>query len=698
MNRITRTYWTAKAVGWDNLSRRILQALRVKSGWLGRKLKPENFSNAAYSEQLRQPVDWPAVARRMPFTLPAQESLQKIADDNAWRFRVENVVDKARAGEFMYFSHWFAKPDDFNHDPVNDVHWPVGKHWVRGDTLGGTDIKLLWEPSRFSTAYFLGRHYLRTGDAAAAELFWKLVDAWTEQNPPQLTRNWSCGQEASFRMMAVLFGAVCTLNSPAATQERLDRAAMLAWRTAKQVSININYARSQGNNHAVSEAVGLITAGAVFNENFAQAEQWLRDGLSIMSAELARQVMDDGSYLQHSMSYHRLVMDDLLWTLGILKACGISAPAVLREKFEKMTLWLAEMTDAATGRVPNYGPNDGAKILPLSCCDYLDYRPTVQAAWYALYGKDRYAAGCWDEKKLWLFGEESLRAEKDEAELSSAFVARDGGYYVMRGPKTMLFTRCHTYDRRANQNDMLHVDLWHEGRNILRDAGSFSYNAPAPWGEYFSSTIAHNTVTVNDENQMIKGPRHLWFCWTRSRLLEWLASDDGQVGFFSGEHYGYSRLGVTHRRSILRLGDDYAILDEIHGLGDGMKTQLNWRLIPDDWQESFTDGGLRVVCGGIEIEVFAEAGFDVSFTDADVADGTAGWESLYYGRKSPCPRISATGRTQIGQTHFLTKISFGGAAGKFFDGACDASGSFPQSVGETIKKFCGSAGHIISKE
>ncbi|HPS52566.1 MAG TPA: alginate lyase family protein, partial [Phycisphaerae bacterium] len=478
------------------------------------------------------------------------------------------------------------------------------------------------------------------------------------QNPPELTRNWSCGQEAAFRMMAILFGTVCTLDSQAARPERLNRVAMLAWQTARHIAVNINYARSQGNNHAISEALWLITAGVVFGENFAPASRWLSDGLDIMCREIRRQVMDDGSYAQHSMNYHRLVMDDLPWTFGILRAGGIVVPDVMREKFEKLTCWIEEMADENTGRVPNYGPNDGAKVLPLSCCDYVDYRPTIQAAWYEVFGKSRYHAGCWNEKKLWLYGEESLDAPKSDVKKTAAFNAASGGYYVMRGRTSMAFTRCHTYTRRPNQNDMLHVDLWHEGKNILRDAGSFSYNAPEPWSGYFSSTAAHNTVTVNGENQMVRGPRHLWFRWTKSRLLEWFVSDDGSIGFFSGEHYGYSRFGATHRRSILRIGDGYVILDEIIGRRKEMKTELNWRLISDDWQAGFTGGGLRVVCPEATITVFAETGFDVSFDESGDA-GPSGWESLYYGQKSPCPYIRVAGSSKAGTTKFVTIVSTG---------------------------------------
>lgn len=38
---------------------------------------------------------------------------------------------------------------------------------------------------------------------------------------------------------------------------------------------------------------------------------------------------------------------------------------------------------------------------------------------------------------------------------------------------------------RPSQADALHLDLWLEGRNLLRDAGTYSYNTESAWLSYF---------------------------------------------------------------------------------------------------------------------------------------------------------------------------------------------------------------------
>ena len=133
-----------------------------------------------------------------------------VADDQRWQENVSDVCDRALAGDYPYFSHSFGQlgwPPNFNRDPFHDIDWPIGEHWL-GTAKSGPprhDIKLVWEPSRFSLAYTLGRAYCRDGNELYAKSFWDMFDAWIEQNTPQMTVNWGCGQEIAFRLIAMIF-------------------------------------------------------------------------------------------------------------------------------------------------------------------------------------------------------------------------------------------------------------------------------------------------------------------------------------------------------------------------------------------------------------------------------------------------------------------------------------------------------------
>src|SRR5215475_8461359 len=62
--------------------------------------------------------------------------------------------------------------------------------------------------------------------------------------------------------------------------------------------------------------------------------------------------------------------------------------------------------------MPNYGSNDGSLVLPLSSCDFLDYRPALQAAHYLVHRGPCFQKGEWDEQTEWLIGTEFLHMDR----------------------------------------------------------------------------------------------------------------------------------------------------------------------------------------------------------------------------------------------------------------------------------------------
>jgi hypothetical protein len=665
----TRAYWIAKAVGWENLPRRLLQMARQRSGWLRKRLAPARFSPEAFRAECnlvpeQQPAHWAARAQRF-LTLPPQADL-KTFDETIWEQQVEQPCHKAIDGHYPFFSAWTGPlgwPPNFNHDPVHDIDWPVGEHWMAFAHSGPPrdDIKLVWEASRLTLAYPLARAFRRSESDTWAQAFWELLDAWQEQNPPQQSAAWACGQEMTFRLMAAVFGAFVTLGHPAATTKRLQALSRLAWQTGRHLDTNINYARSQGNNHALSEAAGLWTIGLLFPE-FPNAAAWRGKGLGILAAECKRQIYNDGSYVQHSLNYHRVMMDDLLWVQALARRNNVTLPAVIVDRFGRATDWLLEMIDPDTGRVPNYGSNDGANVLPMSCCDYLDYRPTAQAAACILGRPPAFPPGPWDEKALWLTGQmpsdrgtqQTPTCAKDLSDLpsnpKSAVALPEGGYYILRGPNSWAMTRCHTYRRRPSQADMLHVDLWMDGLNVLRDAGSYAYYHHDPeWMHYFHSTAAHNTLEIDGLDQMTKGPRFLWFHWTRSRVLEF--SGDERTGRFVGEHYGYARLpgSPVHRRTIEHTDDHWTIIDEVLGSGEH-DVCLRWRMANLDWTPTADGWQAKAPSAGLNLAVDLPEGVSARSVapEAHPAESPGGAESLYYGRYQRCPLMEIRGTAKAG--------------------------------------------------
>lgn len=76
------------------------------------------------------------------------------------------------------------------------------------------------------------------------------------------------------------------------------------------------YAISQDNNHAISEAAALFVGGAWLAaygsaDSSVHERRFEERGRKILENRVRRLVMEDGSFAQHSVGYHRMMLDSL---------------------------------------------------------------------------------------------------------------------------------------------------------------------------------------------------------------------------------------------------------------------------------------------------------------------------------------------------------------------------------------------------
>jgi len=108
-----------------------------------------------------------------------------------------------------------------------------------------------------------------------------------------------------------------------------------------------------------------------------------------------------------------------------------------------------------------------------------------------------------------------------------------GGYYICRTLDHFTFIRCGNHKDRPSHADNSHMDVWVKGENIIRDSGSYKYNTTKEFSDYFTGTAGYNAVMVNNESQMLKGSRFIWYYWTQVLSANWSENEDFYV--FTGE-------------------------------------------------------------------------------------------------------------------------------------------------------------------
>ena len=548
-------------------------------------------------------------------------------------------VDQIKAGVFTYFGHTTAPvgcPPDWHRNPFTGITAPRDVHWSGIDEGALGDIKVIWEPSRFAWVYPLVRHYGRTGDEDAAELFWQLLEDWNRANPPGVGVNWRCSQEIGIRVMACAFALHAFRDARATTTERILLAGRLMWTFGHRIALDLEDALSQQNNHGITAAAGLLTIGVLFPE-FPESAGWADEGGRTLERLGRDLIYDDGSFVQHSLNYQRLMLHDYVWAMALAQRAGVPLSDLLRDRVRRSAELLWRLQDGPTGAVPQYGHCDGALILPLDNCDPLDFRPVTQAAGVLFDGHRWWPEGPWDEDLLWLFGLEALEATPRPARAPGRgdVSARDGGYYALRGDDTLAMTRCGAFRHRPGQPDMLHVDVWWRGHNVAIDAGTFSYSEGGEPAQALALTAAHNTLTVDGADQMDRYGRFLWFPWITGRVLQ-AREAAGQTEYWEGEHDGYRRRGVRHRRGIVRIAPSaWLIIDRLDA-AQRHRYRLHW-LLPDGphaWDEARLAVELRLREGNYLIQV-ASAGAPAAGEIVSAAADGSGWRSRYYYSREP---------------------------------------------------------------
>lgn len=574
-------------------------------------------------------------------------------------------------GTQLYFRHQAVSigfPPDWHRNPMSDMHAPADQHWSRISETAFGDIKMIWEPSRFASAYTLSRAWARTRDERYAEGFWAMVVDWKRCNPPNQSANWMSGQEAAVRLMAWCFALYAMADADATTPERLGMLTLLVATHAERIEGNLEYARSQKNNHGISEALGLWMVGLLFPE-LERARHWREWGKRVLEEEALRQIYDDGSYVQHSLNYHRMMLQLLTWgiRLGEMHADPLS-PAVLT-RFHTAVKYLAQMLDPHTGKAPNSGHNDGSLILPLSDCDYVDYRPATQAAFYCVAKESLWPRGRWDEEGYWIFGRE-LVDTKQQREGKSAVAVGAGGNHILRGNDSWAILRCAHYVDRPAHADQLHFDLWWRGENVVCDAGTYLYNGREPWGNQLSQAAVHNTVTIDGKSQMLRAGKFLWLDWAQGVITRRERGENYEL--IEAQHDGYHNVGVLHRRAVLIVRPEiWVVVDDVLGRAQH-DARLQWLVADAPWNSNgLGDIQLQCAAGTLRVQTWCSSvcrrdlirGGGVlmaepSSQDIDPWSSIRGWRSLYYGGREPALSLSVAARANC-PIRFLTVCVLG---------------------------------------
>ena len=495
---------------------------------------------------------------------------------------IRERFEQLKSGKLILFNSMVADLGtdyDWITNPDSGFKYDISKHWTEINDFSkeAGDIKFVWEKSRFSYLYDIIRYDYHFNEDCSAMVFGDILD-WIRRNPINCGPNYRCSQEMSLRVLNWTFALHYYRNSPNLTSEVFDQMQYAIYWHMHHVYNNIHFSRiAVRNNHAITETLTLYIAGLLY-PSLPGAAMWKQRGKAWFEEEIAYQIYDDGTFLQYSMNYHRVVMQLLTWAITIADVNKERFSDVVYQRAKRSFIFLRTCMVDENGQLPNYGANDGSIFFRLNSAEYRDYRPQLQALALAVGSELKF--NDFNEDAHWFGIFENAR--KTWQPENGVHCFEKGGYYIIREPQTLTFIKCGSYSDRPQHADGLHLDVWYKGENLLLDGGSYKYNVDDKTAKYFSGTQSHNTVMLNDLDQMLKGGRFIWYYWTSSIKATLTGQKEEGAYVFSGaiSAFRYVNKDIVHCRTVVKQKGvpEWSIRDEIVNMPAGMAATQLWHL------------------------------------------------------------------------------------------------------------------------
>jgi hypothetical protein len=296
------------------------------------------------------------------------------------------------------------------------------------------------------------------------------------------------------------------------------------------------------------------------------------------------------------------------------------------------------------GRSPLIGDDDGGRLVTLADAEPSDFRGTLATAAVLFERPDYcYLAGAPGAEAIWLLGkagaERFVRFPKSQPSRNSQHFP-EGGYYVMRDGwderADYMVIDCGSHGSETGGHahaDVLSFELAAQGKATLIDPGTYTYTAEPRWRNYFRSSAAHNTVTVDGASSSVPTGPFRWGPVAQAIVHAWRTHP--RFDFFDGSHDGFKRLNplARHTRSILFVkGMGWIIRDRVESAGS-RALGVHFHCAPEIHGLEPTDSTLRLggPRTGLLVAVFAQTGS---------LEATEGWVSPVYGELLQAPAFT----------------------------------------------------------
>ncbi|MFZ0395273.1 MAG: heparinase II/III family protein [Terracidiphilus sp.] len=315
-------------------------------------------------------------------------------------------------------------------------------------------------------------------------------------------------------------------------------------------------------NHLLANAKALFFAGVFWGNEI--GARWREKGLGLLWDGLKEQILEDGGQYERSPMYQAIVLQDYLQVIHLLHVEGRQTPSWVQGRLILMADFLFSMLHP-----------DGEISLFADAAFGIAYEPfdVLAAAEHLLDVSGRWAGAVPGPFSSLVQVPCGKVASVSNSHVGQSSLPATGYFSLLNGEEGDKFI----IDGKPMGPDHLpahgHCSLFSyelsiAGERFIVDSGVEEYEA-GPWRDFWRSTRAHNTVSVDGAEQS-----EIWASFRvgqRTRLLGYTCLQQDSSAIFVGLHSGFAgqKQPTPHRRFIAALPKRrWIVMDEVFGAGN----------------------------------------------------------------------------------------------------------------------------------
>lgn len=430
---------------------------------------------------------------------------------------------------------------DWGRDLKSGFRWSSRDHasQIRVSPMPGADVKLPLELGRLQHLPWLALAFRSTRDETYSQAVRTHLLDFLAANPPGWGPTWLYAMDAGIRAANI----VLTMDLFRQLDYKFDAefgalAARSLVEHGRWLVDEIEWHPERRTNHFFANLAGLIWIATAIPEH-EESPIWLAFAEWQLGQEILSQFHPDGGNFEASTAYHRFVLEMALWTRLRLRAVSTRLretahtlpvgtrlgrfvlprpeernwPESADVRLRSASRFLADAT-APDGLASQVGDNDSGRFFKLDGHD--DIRRSLETKGTLDVGKILFGEmelppmatsvgpALANEEPSTVPSQKALTyvidlSEGDESKLKT-MAYPNFGLFIYRTAKTFVSIRCGLvgqagYGGHAH-NDALSIEVFSNGKWLIRDPGSFAYTADSERRDLYRSVAAHHAPQV----------------------------------------------------------------------------------------------------------------------------------------------------------------------------------------------------------